>query len=101
MELREIMAQDRRLAILRFLSEAEGYALNASVLTTAVAGIKHMAFRDVIESDLADLERWQLVTLEKIGMPSGSLVCATLTVKGLEVAQGRTHPNVARPKPKA
>lgn len=100
MSLSELMAKDRRLAILRFLAEADGYALNASVLTTAVAGLKHRAYRDTIEADLTLLDQHELVTLERLAMPSGQLLCATLTKLGLDVATGRPHPVVARPAPR-
>ena len=100
MSLGEVLAKDRRLAILRFLAEADGYSLNASVLATAVSAIAHRVYRDTIEADLILLDQHQLVTLEEIKLHSGNLICATLTLHGLEVSQGRPHPAVARPSPK-
>jgi len=96
----DVMAKDRRLAILRFLSEAAGYSLNASVLTTAVSTVAHRVFRDTIEADLMLLEQHQLVTIERFNMPSGDVIVATLTGLGLDVTLGRPHPVVARPSPR-
>ena len=100
MSLNDVLAKDRRLALLRFLSEADGYALNASVLTTALSSVAHRVYRDTVEADLTLLEQHQLVTLEPLSLPSGRLLVATLTALGHDVAQGRPHPMVARPAPK-
>lgn len=98
--LAEAMAKDRRLAILRFLSEASGYSLNASVIRTAVSAVAHHVFKDTIEADLMLLEQHQLVTLERTKMSSGDIIIATLTGDGLDVTLGRPHPVVARPSPR-
>ncbi|NIX75399.1 ArsR family transcriptional regulator [Microvirga terricola] len=100
MSLVDVLAKDRRLALLRFLSEADGYSLNASVLTTALSAVAHRVYRDTIEADLVLLEQHQLVTLERMPLPSGELICATLTALGMDVTNGRPHPVVARPTPK-
>jgi len=100
MSLTDVMAKDRRLALLRFLSEADGYSLNASVLTTALASVAHCVYRDTVEADLMLLDQHQLVTLERIKLSSGDLICATLTALGMDVVKGRPHPVVARPTPK-
>ena len=99
-DLAELMAKDRRLAILRFLSEADGYSLNASVLATALNGVAHRAYRDTVEADLTLLEQHELVSVERMRLGAGHLLVATLTALGLDVAGGRPHPMVARPRPK-
>lgn len=99
--MRDVLDKDRRLAILRFLSEADGYCLNESVILSALKRIAHQAWRDGVQADLVLLDQHGLVTLEEIGLPGKTLKVATLTSLGHEVVQGRAHPVVARPSPGA
>jgi hypothetical protein len=94
--LAEKLAEDRRLVILRCLSEATGYQMNDQVLKKAVAFIGHQVGLDMIHADVIWLLDHLLVRVEKIAVTSGELWIVTLTTAGQEVAEGRYHPGVAR-----
>ena len=92
-------ARHVRLAILRLLHEAPGYALNSSILTDAVGALGLAATRDQVRSEIAWLAEQRLVTSDEL---PGGLMVATLTERGADVADGRAHvPGVQRPMPKA
>ncbi len=100
MSLQEVLQKDRRLVILRTLSEVEGYSSNEGVLRQALHHIGHPeASRDMIREDLSFLERHTLIRVEKLPMPSGELWVAHLLDDGLSVANGRPHEGVARRTP--
>ena len=65
-DYKNFVAEDRRLAILRFLAEEQDYSLNESVLQTALSSIGHAVARDVVRSDLEFLRDIALVKLEKV-----------------------------------
>ena len=93
----EALQQDRRLAILRFLSEAPGYSANESLLADALRGIGHNPPRDQIRTDLAWLGEQGLIELEEIA----DIRIAKVRERGVDVAAGRaTVPGVKRPSPK-
>lgn len=93
----EILAEDRRLVILRFLAEDADYSLNTSILRDALDSVGHRESRQVVEQDAAWLETAGLVTRESIG----PVTIVKLTPDGLDVAQGRTIvPGVKRPGPR-
>jgi DNA-binding HxlR family transcriptional regulator len=96
----ETLAKDRRLVILRLLSEVDGYSLSSSMLTKAVRSMRHAVYDDTIAADLVMLEQHGLVTREEEPHNGKTLVFATLTRFGLEVANGRPHPIVDQPSPK-
>ncbi len=96
----ETLAKDRRLVILRLLSEVPEYTLSASMLTKAVRGMRHAVYDDTIAADLVVLEQHTLVTREEEHHNGKALTFATLTRFGLEVANGRPHPMVDQPSPK-
>ena len=98
--LTETFAKDRRLVILRLLSEQDGYALSASMLTKAVRELRHSVYDDTIAADIVMLEQHGLVTREEERVGTKTLTFATLTRHGLEVARGRPHPIVDQPSPK-
>lgn len=92
------LTEDRRLAILRLLESQESYRANESVLCTALDYIGHSVSRDAVKSDLAWLEEQGLISLELVG---GMISVATLSQRGVDVAQGRArHPGVKRPSPR-
>ena len=96
MEFTEMLNADRRLVILRCLSEDPGYDLNESVLQTMLEAIGHNVSRDRIRTDLKWLEEQGLVRLKEIV----SVQVASLTSRGLDVAKGRVVvPGVKRPRP--
>jgi len=98
--LAETLAKDRRLVILRLLSEVPNYSLSASMLTKAVRAMRHAVYDDTIAADLVMLEQHGLLTREEEPLNGKTLVFATLTRFGLEVANGRPHPMVDQPSPK-
>lgn len=88
-----------RLAVLRLLQEAPGYALNSSILTDAVGRLGLVASRDQVRGEIAWLAGQGLATMEEL---PGGLIVATLTERGGDVCAGRAHaPGVQRPTPKA
>lgn len=97
-DLQTIQREDRRLVILRYLSEDDDYSLNDSMLDKCLAGIGHGVSRDVLRADLAWLAEQGLLTTEEVG----TIVVATLTGRGDDVAKGRAVvPGIARPRPGA
>lgn len=97
-EFRRVLAEDRRLVLLRFLDEAPARALNTSVLHTALDAYGHVVSRDQVETDAAWLAEQGLISLESVG----PVRVATLTGRGSDVAQGRAVvPGVKRPGPRS
>ena len=89
--------EDRRLVILRLLSESPNYSANGSIIHTALGQFGHNVSRDQVRTDLAWLKEQELVGVEVVG---DQLHVATLTQRGLDVAQGRaTVPGIKRPSP--
>ena len=98
--LAEVLMRDRRLVILRTLSEVQQFSSNEGILRQALQQIGHPeASKDLVRADLEFLERHSLVRVEKLPMPSGELWVAHLLDDGLEVANGRAHEGVARRTP--
>lgn len=98
MSFRELMDEDRRLCILRCLSEAEGRSLNEDLLLRVVGFYR---LGTISAADLRGYLTWlegqRLVRIEKLEAPSGVLWIATLTADGLAVTQGKRWPGVAEP----
>ncbi|HZP46303.1 MAG TPA: hypothetical protein VFB15_11700 [Candidatus Binataceae bacterium] len=92
----EILAEDRRLGILRTLQACADYESNESILAAALDQIGHRVSRDSIRVELAWLKEQGLLTLEVIA----DIHIAKLTQRGLETACGIiTTPGVKRPGP--
>lgn len=96
----ERLREDRRLVMLRLLSEQPGYRMNSSNLH---AGLHHLAVaasRDDVATDLHWLRDQGLVLLDTVPeAPSLSLV--TITGRGNDVAVGNaTVPGISRPTPR-
>lgn len=92
-----------RIALLRALTVAPGYSLNESILHTHLTGpkLRFKITRDRIRRQIEWLSAEQLVTAEDAG-DDGELLVATLTMSGLDVAQGNArHRGVKTPSPKA
>ena len=97
MSLQDIYDADRRLVILRILSEDAGYSVNSSLMQSALAHVGHDVSRDRVRADFAWLAEQGLVTVREL---SADLHLALLTERGGDVAAGRaTCPGVARPGP--
>lgn len=88
------LAEDRRLVILRVLSELPAYRTNSFLLSTLLGKFGHEPSADQVKGDLAWLEEQQLLTVEVVE----SVHIATLTTRGADVAAGRAVvPGVKRP----
>jgi hypothetical protein len=97
MSFADIVAQHRRLSILRLLAEAPENSLNDAILHTALGELGLASSRDQVKGDLAWLAEQGLLSTEAVG----HLAVATLTPRGDDVAAGRaTHPGVKRPSPR-
>jgi DNA-binding transcriptional ArsR family regulator len=92
-----LLAEDRRLIILRALAEDHDYSLNDTVLKRALASLGHEVSRDVLRGDLTWLADQRLITVRKLD--DGVIWVARATEDGVDVARGRPHPGVARPMP--
>jgi hypothetical protein len=97
--LKEVIARDRRLAILRFLHDAPGCEMNTSMLRSALDAIGHAVSRDTVEADVCRLCDKELVAVERLeNLP---VTVVTITERGMEVAQGKAHdPDVKKPTPR-
>ena len=91
--------EDRRLVILRALAAAVQYRANAYLLRSFCDQVGHTTSADRLAVDLAWLAEGGLVTTAQ---PAADVLVATLTARGLDVAEGRaSHPGVKRPAPGA
>lgn len=96
MSLHDVLAEDRRLVILRALTQVGG-TMNEAVAKTALEHFGHRVGHDIVRADLDFLARHGLVGLEKIPAERGELWLAKLTVAGQDVAEGvATHAGVKR-----
>lgn len=94
----ERLREDRRLVLLRLLSEQNAYRANSSVLHAGLHFLGIAASRDDVLTDLAWLRDQGLVSLAE-SVP-GVLV-AGLTSRGDDVVHGQAVvPGVSRPSPK-
>ena len=98
MALAELLAEDRRLIVLRALEQATGYSLNEHVLRTGLDAFGHRVGGDILRADLDWLEEHRLLAITRLDGPTGKLWIASLTNSGQDVAQGRRHVGVARPR---
>lgn len=92
----QLQAENRRCAFLRFLADDPDYAMNTSLLQSALAAIGHGVSRDQIDTDAAWLEEQGLVAREDLD----GIVVVKITRRGADVAAGRAVvPGVKRPGP--
>lgn len=90
----QTISEDRRLVILRVLSELNTYKANSSVIGSLLERWAHTPSRDQIKTDLRWLEEQALVSIEEIE----TVLLVTLTERGMDVAKGRVNqPGVKRP----
>lgn len=98
MNFADYQTEDRRLVLLRGLENAAQYRANAFLLRRYCDAVAHVVSADRIEQDIAWLHEQGLVVREH----AGGVTTATLTVRGLDVATGRTKvPGVQTPQPGA
>jgi hypothetical protein len=91
------MAEDRRLVILRLLSEDTDFSLNARMLQTGLKLLGHNASLDAIHADLAWLQDVAAVTVATV---HGDVQVATLTERGRDHVEKRAViPGIKRPSP--
>lgn len=102
MSMQDLLDQERRLVILRSLSEMDDYSLNESLLGKMVARYcTGVVGADVLRAYLQWLETHSLLKLEQLPLPGGThLWVAKLTRTGAEVVRGRPWPGIARPSPR-
>ena len=88
-----------RLSLLRMLEGAPGYTANSSILHQVVGDFGLSATRDQVKTELTWLHEQNLVRKRELEI--GGLVVASLTDRGLDVAEGRAScPGVQRPSPR-
>lgn len=91
-----LVREHMRLAILEALSVAGAYRLHEYLLLERVRALGLGTTRDALRGELAWLAEQGLMTQDAI---EGAII-ATLTDRGLDVAQGlAVVPGVARPRP--
>lgn len=94
---RDLVEEDRRLVVLRFLAEDAGYTLNTSVLQDGLCRVGHCVSRDQVATLAAWLLDQGLVEVEAVG----PVTVVRLTARGVDVATGRARvPGVKRPSPR-
>jgi Fe2+ or Zn2+ uptake regulation protein len=97
MSFKELLNEDLRLAMLRTLEESGGFSMNDSILHAFLDRIGHSHSRDKVRTELHWLADQGLVNVSNVG----SIMVATLTERGLDVANARaTVPGVKRPSPR-
>jgi hypothetical protein len=96
----EIVAEDRRLAILRTLNEQPAREMNSSNIDGWLRHMRTPGTRADTMLALHFLRDEGLITLAALTDIPGMHI-ATLTAAGIDVAEGRNlHPGVARPTPR-
>lgn len=99
MNFETFQTEDRRLVILKALAAAAQYRANAYLLRSFCDQVGHTCSSDRLAADLAWLSEAGLITTDH---PRADVQVATLTARGLDVADGRAeHPGVKRPMPGA
>ena len=92
----QLQSENRRCAFLRFLAEDVDYAMNTSLLQSALDAVGHGVSRDCVNADAAWLAEQGLVSCEDLG----GIIVVKITQRGLDVAEGRAVvPGVKRPGP--
>lgn len=92
--------EDRRLVLLRLLSEQPGYRANSSNLHAGLYALGIAGSRDDVTTDLHWLREQSLLHLEELPEVPG-LYVATLAARGEDVVRGHAYvPGVSRPSPR-
>ncbi len=96
MEYRQLITENQRLAVLKFLKDDSDYTLNTSILQDGLTAIGLDITRDKMETEVGWLAEQGLVEIEHYR----TVTVARLTGRGLDVAEGRAVvPGVKRPRP--
>lgn len=96
MSLSQVLAEDRRLVMLRALTEVPGFELNETVLRLTLDHFGHHVGRDIVRADIQYLADHRLVVQRALQASAGELWMVKLTGAGEDVANGRQHVGVAR-----
>ncbi|GBQ27166.1 hypothetical protein AA0472_2337 [Acetobacter estunensis NRIC 0472] len=80
--------EDRRLRVLKCLTEMSNHMLNEDVLLRAVISTGRDTDHDLMRDDLAFLEKRSCVRIERLPSSGGELWKVVLTDAGQRVAQG-------------
>ncbi len=92
------LREDRRLVLLRLLSEQLGYRANSSQLH---AGLHHLAVAATKDDVMTDLHWLKDQGLLRVQEPVEGVLVAELTSRGHDVATGSAVvPGVSRPSPR-
>jgi len=92
------LREDRRLVILRVLSEMPGYTANESILHDMVVSWGNRCSRDQVRTEMAWLADQDLIKNSDMG----GLYVAEIKRHGQEVASGLSEvPGVRKPSPEA
>lgn len=95
-EVRQKIAEDRRLSLLLLLKGEPDYSLNTYLLREALTDFGHGVGAEVLLADVDMLESVALVTRRTVG----GISIVTATDKGVDVAAGRVViSGVKRPRP--
>jgi Mn-dependent DtxR family transcriptional regulator len=95
MSFSDYLRKDVRLVALRILTETPGFRANSSVLANLLHQFGHSTTRDSVKTELRWLQEQGLVNIEE----AGSVLVATLTERGQDVAEGRAVVDgVAKPR---
>lgn len=93
----DFVSEKRRLTILRYLAEENGYSANDSVMHSVVEHFGFGCSRDVVRGDFAWLRDLGLVTVEEV---SSDVHSAKITQRGIDVSKGNARvAGIARPGP--
>lgn len=96
MEYRQLITENQRLAVLKFLKDDGDYTLNTSILQDGLTAIGLDITRDKMETEVGWLAEQGLVEIEHFK----AVTVVRLTGRGLDVAEGRAVvPGVKRPRP--
>nr|DAN91169.1 MAG TPA: phenylalanyl-tRNA synthetase subunit alpha [Caudoviricetes sp.] len=96
MEYQQLVRENQRLAVLKFLKDDGDYTLNTSILQDGLTAIGLDISRDKLETEVFWLAEQGLVEIEHFK----SVTVVRLTGRGLEAAEGRVRvPGVKRPRP--
>lgn len=94
--LSDLMTADRRLQLLRLLLDSPAYTASGNLLHNVVDSMGHAVSYDRIATDLAWLKEQDMVSIN----PRSGITLATLTARGVDVANGiASVPGIARPRP--
>ncbi len=93
---KQLIAENRRLVILKALEQDPGYSHNEEVLRGVLKMAGHTISRDTLRMELSWLAEQDLVRADYVE----DILTARLTVRGQDVANGSAQvPGVKRPGP--